>query len=51
MRLAKSCRQCNFKKYEEKGRALELTYQHLWTREYGSKITDLWEIVDDDKNL
>ena len=28
----------------------ELTYQHLWTREDGSKITDPWEIVDDHKD-
>ena len=40
VRLAKSCMECNLKKYEEKRRALELTYQHQWTREDGSKITD-----------
>ena len=37
--LAKSCRECNLKTYEEKKRALELEYQHLWIREDGSKIT------------
>ena len=50
MRLAKLCRECNSKKSEEKGRALELEYQHLWIREDGSKITDPWEIVDDHKD-
>ena len=50
VRLAKSCRECNLKKYQEKKRALELEYQHLWIREDGSKITDPWEIVDDHKN-
>ena len=49
VQLAKSCRKCNSKKYEEKKRALESTYQHLWIREDGSKITDPWEIVDDHK--
>ena len=49
-RLAKSCRECNLKKYEEKKRALELEYQHLWIREDGSKITDPWEIVYDHKD-
>ena len=49
-RLAKSCRECNLKKYQEKKRALELEYQHLWIREDGSKITDPWEIVDDHKD-
>ena len=48
--MAKSCRECNFKKYEEKWRVLELTYQYLWTREDGSKITDPWEIVGDHKD-
>ena len=47
MRLAKSCRECNSKKSEEKRSSLELAYQHLWIREDGSKITDPWEIVDD----
>ena len=28
---------------------MELTYQHLWIREDGSKITDPWEVVDDHK--
>ena len=46
---SKSCRECNSKKYEEKTRALESTYQHLWIREDGSKIADPWEIVDDRK--
>ena len=50
MRLAKSCRECSLKKYEEKKKALELEYQHLWIREDGSKITDPWEIVDDHKD-
>ena len=50
VRLAKSCRECNFKKCEEKKRALELEYQHLWIREDGSKITDPWEIVYDHKD-
>ena len=50
MRLAKSCRECNSKKSEEKRRSLELAYQHLWIREDGSKITDPWEIVDDHKD-
>ena len=40
VRLVKPCRECNLKKYEEKRRALESTYQHLWTREDSSKITD-----------
>ena len=40
VRLAKSCKECNLKKYEEKKRALELEYQHIWIREDGSKITD-----------
>ena len=50
VRLAKSCRECNSKKCEEKKKALELAYQHLWIREDGSKITDPWEIVDDHKD-
>ena len=50
VRLAKLCRECNSKKYEEKKKALELEYQHLWIREDGSKITDPWEIVDNHKN-
>ena len=50
VRLAKSCRECNLKKIEEKRRALELTHQHLWIREDGNKITDPWEIVDDHKD-
>ena len=50
VRLAKSCRECNLKKSDEKKRALESTYQHLWTRAEGSKITDPWEIVDDHKD-
>ena len=49
-RLAKSCRGRNSKKYEEKKKALELAYQHLWIREDGSKITDPWEIADDHKH-
>ena len=49
VRLAKSCRECNSKKSEEKRKALELTYQHLWIGEDGSKITDPWEVVDDHK--
>ena len=28
---------------------MESTYQHLWIREDGSKITDPWEVVDDHK--
>ena len=48
--LAKPCRECNLQKYEEKRRALESTYQRLWTRENGSKITEPWEIVDDHKD-
>ena len=44
--LAKPCREYNLKKYEEKRRALELTHQHLWTRQDDSKITDRWEIVE-----
>ena len=50
VRLAKSCRQCNSKKYVEKSKALESTYQHVWIREDSSKITDLWEIADDHKD-
>ena len=50
VRLAKSCRECNLKKSEEKRRALESTYQQLWIREDGSKITDPQEIVDDHKD-
>ena len=49
VRQAKSCRECNSKKSEEKSKILESTYQHLWIREDGSKITDLWEVVDDHK--
>ena len=48
--LAKPCRECNLKKYEEKRRALESTHQHLWTREDDSKITDRWEIVENHKD-
>ena len=47
--LAKSCKECNFEKSSEQKRARELKYQHLWTREDGSKITDPWEVVDDHK--
>ena len=47
MRLAKSCRECNSKKSDEKKKALELEYQHLWIRKDCTKITDPWEIVDD----
>ena len=50
VRLAKSCRECNSKICEEKKKALELAYQHLWIREDVSKITDPWEIVDDHKD-
>ena len=50
VKLAKSCREWNLKKSEEKRRALESTHQHLWIREDGSKITDLWDIVDDHKD-
>ena len=49
MRLAKSRRECNSKKWTKKRKALESTYQHLWIREDGSKITDPWEVVDDHK--
>ena len=38
VRLAKSCRECNSKKSEEKRKALESTYQHLWTREMVAKL-------------
>ena len=34
---------------ENKNKALELIYQHLWTQEDGSETTDTWEIVDDHK--
>ena len=30
-------------------KTLEFTYHHLWIRKYGSKITDLWQILDDHK--
>ena len=50
VKLAKSRRECNSKKYEEKKKALELEYQHLWIREDGSKITDQWEVDDDHKD-
>ena len=50
VRLANLCRECNLKKPEEKRRALESTYQHLWIREDGGKITDPWEIVDNHMN-
>ena len=50
MRLGKSCSGSNSKKYEEKKKALELAYQHLWIREDGSKIADPWDIVDDHKD-
>ena len=50
MRLGKSCSGSNSKKYEEKKKALELAYQHLWVREDGSKIADPWDIVDDHKD-
>ena len=50
MRLAKSCRDCNSTKSEEKSNVLESTYQHLWIRKDGSKITDPWEVVDDHKH-
>ena len=50
VRLEKSCKESNLKKYEEKRRALETTNQHLWAREDGSKLTDKWEIVDDHKD-
>ena len=50
VRLAKSCRECDLRKSEEKRRALESTYQHLWIREDGFKITDPWEVVDDHKD-
>ena len=33
VRLAKSCSDYNFKKYEEKRKALKSTYQQLWIRE------------------
>ena len=35
VQLAKSCRECNSKKYEEKKRTLESTYQQLGIRENG----------------
>ena len=49
LRPAKSCKECKSKKSEEKRRALESTYQHLWIWKDGSKITDPWEVVDDHK--
>ena len=49
VRLAKSCRECNSKKSEEERKALESTYQHLWIREDGSKVTDHLGVVDDHK--
>ena len=45
VRLAKSCRECNLKKSEEKRRDPELTYQHLWIREDCNKITESWEMI------
>ena len=36
--------------YEEKKKALELAYQHLWIKKDGSKITDPWKIVHDHKH-
>ena len=50
VRLAKSCRECNSKKLQEKRRVLNLEYQHLWIREDGSKITNPWGILDDHKD-
>ena len=50
VRLAESLTKCNLKKSEEKRRALELIYQHLWIREGGRKIRDPWEVVDDQKD-
>ena len=50
VRLENSCKESNLTKYEEKRRVLESTYQHLWAREDGSKLTDPWEIVDDHKD-
>ena len=50
VQLAKSWRECNSKKYEEKKKALESTYQHLGTVEDGSKITDRWDTVDNHKH-
>ena len=47
--LVKSCKECNLEMYEDKKKTLELTYQHLWIRKDGSKVTDPWEIVDDHK--
>ena len=47
VRLAESLRKCNLKISEEKRRALESIYEHLWIREGGRKIRDPWEVVDD----
>ena len=34
---------------DKKRKVLESTYQYLWIREDGSKITDPWEVIDDQR--
>ena len=46
-RLAKSCILCNLIKTKEKKERHEKEFAHLWIREDKSKITDPYEIVDD----
>ena len=42
VRPAKSCKECNSKKCEEKRRDLESTYQHLRIKKDDSNTTDRW---------
>ena len=41
----------NLEKAKNIKKTLKLKYCYLWTRKGGSKITDLWEIVDDHKHI
>jgi len=48
-KLSESCISCNQIKTKEKNEQKEKEFAHLWTREDGSKITDPYEIVDDNE--
>ena len=46
----KLCEKCNLEMYNNRKRALKLTYQHLWTRKDCSKLTDQCQIDDNHKH-
>ena len=48
--LSKPFKECNLEMYENRKKALELTYQHLWTRKDSRKFKNQCEIIDDHKH-